>query len=868
MNMKGIMKKFTAMVLTVGLMASLFACVPACTFAAKEINSIVLKFDTELKKDGNMEFATVPSTSDYTITQVWIDYFSEKGFSNSEDYNDIIEGYGSLLPEEERKLTDGNAYYFTVIIVPGEGVTLDPNMQVSIKDYGNMKFISDDDGMIYQMALEIEGSHIHIVSNEYESNDLYHWFTCVKCGKVGVEETHEYKGTSGYCTVCGHLLSDAYKTKITKAPETTQTVTCGGKLVLTVEAEGVNPKYVWKYGDSGSIYSSDNYANSGMKVTEDFEGTLTIENCNQHLEKFLPITCYVWGALGDATTDEINVTVEHKKDVYTPVDGTVHKVRCSCGKILERAKHTYSGDTCVNCGYVKGTTPTSVTEVTLELPDFSDKNYPSEATATAKLTGDGIETTTNGIEKITFSSGISGTVGETKFVKGTSYTVSIYPDLEYGFNIDKDLYINYNGSFLPVTPSVDLKTRTNYLKLTLEPNHKYEVNFNSNGGIGTQPALYTDEYNDISFPECGFTKNGDEFYAWEYDGKLYGPDPDATYYYKENAEVKAVWKSQLINQVSITMSMLKHDMKTSEITFSVPSNADYSIAGVTWYEDNYQEVTKDELGLKLGSESELDKTKNYNVRVTVKGNCIGFTDNPAIWLNLRNIEEFKKTGLEYLTFVLHIKGDDADITLFEPIEGMKLAQADDMKITSSILYIDPEYTCWVPDEDSSYTEKYDVDHIVSCENPYYLNLRMKYNDDAKNTVVFGRTVKVNGKECKLDGPWYNTENIRIPYEVRDLYVTVSETSDGMIKVAAPKDMKATFVMAHYDKHDCLKTLISENMDLTAGDNTVNIANIDLQKAYTILNRDGKDRVKIMVFEGENADTLNPLADWKYYKKKL
>lgn len=270
------------------------------------------------------------------------------------------------------------------------------------------------------------------------------------------------------------------------------------------------------------------------------------------------------------------------------------------------------------------------------------------------------------------------------------------------------------------------------------------------------------------------------------------------------------------------------------------------------------------MGLKLGDDDTLDKKKSYNVTVTLQGIGNGFADEPAIYLNLRNIEEFKKPRLGYLTFVLHIKGDDADITVAEPIEGMKLDPADDIKITSSILYIDPQYTYWMSDEADYYTGQYDSEHIVSRENPYYLNIRMKYNENAKNTIVFGRIVSINGKEYKLDSPWYNTENIRMLFEVRDLYVTISESSDGMINIESPKAMNVTFAMALYDSNKTLKkTVWKEELALTKGKNEIKFITLDTKNGPYMAIRNKSDSVKVMVFE--NADSLKPLDSVYNYR---
>lgn len=539
--------------------------------AAAEIDTIALTGDITPVAGAPMSFATAPSDTNYTVVQIWMNADTNQGFTNSEEYNAMIAS--SLLPEAERVFAAKGTYAFAVIIIPnGEDVKFASDMNVSVAPYGNMDFVADDifGGVMYQLALSPDSDHVHVMKNEYNSNNEKHWYECTSDDGYVFEfskEGHEFEGTEGFCRYCGYHLSESERTTITKEPASPIEITCGDTLTLTVEANGRSLKYRWRWNKTGVFCNSDNFWNSGMKVTEDFKGTLTIENCNQNLERFLPIVCIVEGALGEATTEEINVTVNHNSDLCSPIDGTGHKVQCSCGKVIkETSPHLYSANVCISCGYVKGSTTTRAKEMTLSLPDFSDKNTPAQAKESATLVGTGIETDTNGIEKITFSAGISSVVGETKFDKDTTYKVRIYPDFEYGFYMDTDeaVYVSYNGTCTPITPSVDLKTRTTYLELSLKPLIKYMVTFDANGGSGVQKALYADEHNGVYLPVCTFTKDDDEFYAWEYNGKLYAEDPEentSVYIQEDNAVIKAVWKSRRINNATVLMSYPENGQK-------------------------------------------------------------------------------------------------------------------------------------------------------------------------------------------------------------------------------------------------------------------------------------------------------------------
>lgn len=502
MKMSRVTKKLTAMMLASLFMISLFSGIPTCTFAANEIDSIVLKWDTVPKKGGNIEFATVPNSSDFTIIQVWLDDHTEnKGFSNNEALNNTMTD--SLLPETDRKFTDGGTYYFIVRITPNAGVTLAPNMQVSIEGYGNMELISDDDEMVYQLGLSIDGEHTHIKSSEYDSDDIYHRNLCVECNNTfdGTEDFHEYNGTSGYCTVCRHLLSDAYRTKINNAPATTQTATCGGALELTVTAYGINLEYDWKWkskGATGSFYNDDNFRNIGIKVSGCGTDTLKIEDCNQNLEEYT-IVCHVTGALGEAETEDISVGITHERAFCTSIDESYHKVLCRCGTVIKETEGHRSivgSDKCGSCEHSNESTETRVREVTLNLKNFSNTNTVKEAKDTAALIGTGIKKVVTeqsvGIDKISFScdSDMSDT---TSFDKDVIYTVCIYPDFENGFYMDNTnpVYVHYNGKTYNPTPVAKSTptsagfTRTYYLELSLKPyvRHYIDVSEETDGSI-------------------------------------------------------------------------------------------------------------------------------------------------------------------------------------------------------------------------------------------------------------------------------------------------------------------------------------------------------------------------------------------------
>lgn len=886
MNMRKSFKRRWAMVLAVGLMVSLFAGIPTCVFAETSIvDSITLTGDISPTAGGDMVFATVPTDAEYTVMQVWMNDRTEKGFSDDEAFNQTIVENDSFMPEADRTFDADIVYYFIVWVKPSKDVTLASNMQVSIATHGNMEFIGDDGegGMMYRLGFCIDGDHLHVKASEYTSNEFSHWYECVDGDGYlfdGTEEYHTFEGTSGYCCECQYLLPEVDRTTITKAPAASPTVSCGETLELKVEATGLNLKYYWQWeytgGSSGSFYNADNFMCSGMNVSGCSTDTLKIEKCNLNLEKYR-IICYVTGSLGEAQTDDIQVTVEHKGAIYTPIDDTGHKVQCRCGAVMmETTPHIYGEEgKCTSCGYKKGDVKTRVKEMTLSLKDFSTQNTAGEAMSSAILTGTGIKKTlpNKGIQKKVLKNGILTPPDTASLSKDTTYTVQIYPDFEDNFYMDNTevVYVHYNGRTEAYTPKATLSTdSTYYLELSLSPYVRREVTFLPNGGTGTQETMYADELNHIYFPECTFTKSGDEFYAWRYNGKLYPADPEknTSYYMEDGATVEAVWKRQLTDEVTVRMGELKNGKKVSSVGFSVPRDSKYSIAGVQWYqwhEDVDPKIMGSEYGVALAGDHALNKNNEYNVKVTVKGNGNGFADDLKILLNSREMKDFKKQGLEYRTFVIHIKGG-VDMTVWEPIEGLPLMSVSDTPTNSKILSVDNDETHWTGI--GYQLGKYPPDHKVEQGKQYRLSIWLKYHDDATNCIMFGNTVSVNGKEYNI---WHYGENyvsLEVKFEAKELYITVTETSDGLIKVAVPQDMTLTFAVAHYDDNGCLQTLIMKDTAFTTGENTVNLATLDMEKAKNIIYRKKSEPVKIMVFE--NTNTLKPMIeakDYKYWQSK-
>lgn len=871
--------KFKGMIgflLTVCLIMGLLPVSAVQIFATTEIKSIALTGDITLVQDEDMHFATAPSNTNYTVIQAWYNVDDGKGFTDSEEYNNMVD---DLMPEVERKFEEGKTYSFEVLIIPqSTDVKFASDMTVSVEPYGNMMFVDDlSNGMVaYRLDFGVGIGHIHVSSSEYGKNNESHWLKCtVDDGFVfdNTFESHEIDAETGLCKVCGYAATDEDATKLVSQPNSSITVDCGDAIELTVAATGRNLKYSWQYSSSGSrvdFYDSENYSGYGFNVSGSHEATLKIENCNQKLEWKLPIVCHVTGMWGEVETEEINVTVNHRSEIYVSVDETGHKVQCICGKLMQSLEtHDYDSENiCKKCGYEKGTARTRFQGATLELPDFSDKDIVKTAKETATLSGVGIKEGTTGIKEIRFINYGNVVADDTIFETEKSYGIIIYPDLEDNFYMGEGTFltcITYKGIVKRSYTQVDEDGRC-YLSISLgNPYVRKVAEFSSNGGSGRQNSVYADEHGYIYFPKCSFSKTNDEFYAWKYNGKLYAEDPneyEPVYLEEEYAQVNAVWRSELTDNVELTMDYPKNGDKVSEVGFYVPVfENDYRISSVTWYEDNYQEITKDELGLKLGDDETLDKTKNYNVRIAVKGK--GFASNDMLKLSLNNqsIEDIKRNGLQTISFVLRIRGG-TNISLTEPTEGIALDLPSEITVNNNIMSIDETNTYWSRNDNES--GKYEESTIAVLDEQYYLSCWLIYDVGVKNTILFGNTVLVNGTEYTIKKIGNNHIRIVVPFTAKKLSVTVSE-DNGLVYIKSPKAMNVTFAMALYESGTKLKKLIWENeLELKKGSNEINITAFD-NWAYMIY-RSKSDKVKVMVFE--DADSLKPFGSAYSYRYRM
>lgn len=863
------LKKMIGVMLAVCFILSLFSTITVG--AATEIKSVVLTGDITPKPGQTMKFATSENNPNYTVVQGWT---TEKGktFTDNEEYNKML-GTEFLLPEE-RTFADKQDYYFQVALIANSAdVSFASNVTVSVGTLGEMQKVSEEgSGMIgLRLCFGLDGDHIHTADESYENDMEYHWKVCTSHNDHTFEFTkdeHDFDDAD-VCRICGYILPEGETTIISQTTGPVK-INCGGTAEFSVEATGNNLKYCWFTHNGCKINNSDNYLNTGSMVSGGYTETLKIENINSKTEKYFPIYCVVTGLRGKEETQKIEIEVKHNTDVAIPIDGSGHETQCSCGKHMTTIEeHSYnSGNLCDVCGYEKGSLRTKFKQATLELPDYSDKDTVKRASESATLTGVGIKSGGTGISKILFLNYGDVISDNTMFGKGKAYSVRIYPDLEDNFYMETTenllMCITYNGTVKRSYAYTDDDGKC-YLKIGLgKPYVRNVATFSANGGSGKQNDLYADEQGNIYFPECRFYKTDDEFYAWEYNGKMYSQDPnqyEPVHIEEEYAKVKAVWKSQLTDKVTVNMDFPKHGDKISDVGFYAPQFASYSISGVTWYEDAYQDITKDELGLKLSGNDMLDKSKNYNVRIAVNGNGFASDDKLNVSLNNRSMEEISRNGLQTISFVLHIKGG-TNITLSEPTDGIALASLSDIGINNNTVSVDSTKTYWSRNDNES--GKYIESSVIAeLGTQYYLSCWLSYAAEAKNTILFGNTVLINGKECTVKKIGEDYIRVVVPFTCKAPSVNISE-KNGIIYIESPKTMNVTFAIALYDNNMKLKELIlKEETALTAGSNEVNLLNVDFSKAVQMIFRDSGESVKVMVFEG--TDTLRPLGGAYYYK---
>ena len=113
------------------------------------------------------------------------------------------------------------------------------------------------------------------------------------------------------------------------------------------------------------------------------------------------------------------------------------------------------------------------------------------------------------------------------------------------------------------------------------PGDPCTITFDPNGGYGSMPRPTVDEGSEYTLPECGYTKEGRDFYKWSIGGVEC--DPGDTVIVNTDITVKAVWKHKTVFKIdnsvdlsttTVTGILKLTDLRTGETT-------DYTITDET-----------------------------------------------------------------------------------------------------------------------------------------------------------------------------------------------------------------------------------------------------------------------------------------------
>lgn len=835
------------------------------TVSAAQINSITMTGNIIPSVNQNLKFATAPTHAidDYTIVQLWV--VDEKAFTDTPMYNQALEDEGILLPESERVFKSEKSYAYWVMLRPNKATFAD-DLTVKLGSRKLIKMNTDFGEYTYSIAFCYD-KKMHISSPNWIYNETEHWCVCEDNDGYVFDETkytHDFDSETYACSVCGYVLPESKTTKITKQPADL-TISCGDTLELSTEATGSNLRYYWRWGDEHSLYDSSDW--NGMKVSGSNTPNLKIENFGgQYAEKYKGIYCYVEGVRGMAKTKTANITVQHNNKYFDPIDGNGHDVVCSCGKVMQESEsHTYgTDDKCEKCRYKKGSTQTPFKSATLDAPGFAEGKSVAESIETLKFYGDGIKGYT--AEWLT-SAHVPISTGT--FNVNTPYILRIYPvfDNNYYLLEGNTATITYNGK--EKMCALMLGNGKTYFNILIgNPPKNIKMTFESNGGKGTQAPIYADEYSEIYFPKCKFTKDGDEFFAWRVmsNGKyvLKSPDPDRFVGYKitEDTKAEAIWDSQRIKDIAITMDGITEGKTVNEMNFSLPEGAGYRFGGtVNWYLGDSTERR-----YKLNGNRALSMNENYTIQMVLASDTGFGDDDLKVTLNGRNVTGVTKQGLEYLIITIKIL-NNVSVDFWEPMEGLTLAKRTEMTKNSEDFDFSAA-TLWYDKPDGALKDKLDDGTIAERGKTYYLTLDLK--NKVENQVFGGGTVRVNGKDYPItsrSAGYIRAKNI--PFITTYPQVRISEdSSNGDIIIDSPKEMNIALAAGLYNSTGMLIGMITApNLALNKGTNTVPLSKITNAETAVRFWLFPNEKVKVMAFQSmSNLHPLCPLYNYKYKAK--
>lgn len=415
---------------------------------------------------------------------------------------------------------------------------------------------------------------------------------------------------------------------------------------------------------------------------------------------------------------------------------------------------------------------------------------------------------------------------------------------------DGDISITDSSSYVWVkSPEYVLKS----------PYKNIEMSFEPNGGSGTQAPVYTDQYGDITMPECTFTKEGDKFFAWNVGDVLHFPEE--LYNITKDTTATAVWESELTKNIAVTMSTISEGTTPSGIVFGYDSSK-YNVSAV-WYEGD----SVDRLKI-VDSNTSLSVSKNYTVRLTINSTeFLAPIDELNITLNGKKMENILQRESKKVILDVQIL-NDVSVEFWEPMEWIPLATSSEITPNSNRFSVSS--ASWYGKINAKPGDRYTDGSPAIPGKKYYLVLTLQ--STAENLILGGDTVKVNGKAYRTEDRDIDSDkdSVILILEFTTTYpqVRISEDSQGYIIVESPKDMKATFVAALYDSTGkVIEVKIAQNFSLAKGNNKISPVDIiGTEKISTYLLRVKGEKVKIMVLR--SMSSLSPMCPAHNYKYNM
>ena len=471
---------------------------------------------------------------------------------------------------------------------------------------------------------------------------------------------------------------------------------------------------------------------------------------------------------------------------------------------------------------------------------------------------------------------------ETKLEKSDTFTEGTYyfrckvqisaPDgIECVLNKD-GITADVNGVNWETDGDVSITDKSSYVwvkspeRVVKSPYKNIGMSFEPNGGEGTQAPVFTDQYGDIYFPECTFTKEGDEFFAWNVSDVLHFPDE--SYSITKDTTATAVWKSELTKNIAVTMNPISEGKTPAEIAFGYDTQK-YSVSAVWCEGDSFN-------NLKIvDSSTPLSVSKNYTVRLTINSTeFLAPIDELNITLNGKKMEKILQRESKKVILDVQIL-NDVSVDFWEPMDWIPLATSSEMTPSSDRFSVSS--ASWYGSLNANPGDRYTDGSPAIPGKKYYLSLTLQ--SAAENLILGGDTVKVNGKSYRTEDRDIASykDSVILILEFTTTYpkVKVSEKGDSTIQINSPTNMSVTVAMALYTVNGRLIEIITKpNVELTKGENTKAFTDFidtedkqELKKVARFVIRSNTEKVKVMVFK--DSDSLLPMCpSYNYKYRKL